>query len=246
MNIAICDDDLIFLNHLESSFVALLSSLDSKYQVYSYGSGEEILNAAKQISFDIVFLDIDMPGLNGKDTAQRLRELSTNRFKLVFISDYYEEVFYTFKYCIESFIPKNKVDEFLDSEVKRIVDMIIDQNKENQTFSFKYSKNNGFLDGCVNLDEIVFIESLNGDVILHTVFEEYSLVNYKFEKIKKQFSKYNFVDIHRTCFINIAFISSIEHDDVVLKNGMRLPLSRRKRSNVKDAFFKYVKEKVVK
>lgn len=246
MIIAICDDDLIFLKHLESSLCALLSSLDSKYQIYSYSSGDEILNAAKQISFDIVFLDIDMPGLNGNDTAQRLRELSTNQFKLVFISDYYEEVFYTFKYCIESFIPKNKVDEFLESEVKRIVDMIGHHDKENQTFSFKYSKNNGFFEGCVTLDEIVFIESLNGDIILHTVFEEYCLVNYKFERIKKQFSKYNFVDIHRTCFINIAFISSIEHDDIVLKNGTRLPLSRRKRSNVKDAFFKYVKEKVVK
>ena len=246
MIIAICDDDLIFLTHLESSLDALLSSLNSKHQIFSYSSGEDLLNAAKQMSFDIVFLDIDMPGINGKDTAQRLRELSKKQFKLVFISDYYEEVFYTFKYCIESFIPKNKLTEFLESEVKRIVNIVSNQDKDVQTFCFKYSKNNSFYDSCANLDEIVFIESLNGEVILHTIFEEYSLVNYKFEKIKKQFSKYSFVDIHRTCFINIAFISSIEHDSIVLKNGIRLPLSRRKRSNVKDAFFKYIKEKVVK
>ena len=59
MNIAICDDDLFFLTHLESSLDALLSSLNSKHQIFSYSSGENLLNAAKQMSFDIVFLVSD-------------------------------------------------------------------------------------------------------------------------------------------------------------------------------------------
>ena len=144
----------------------------NEYKIYLYRSDEDILKAVENTSFDIIFLDIDIPVTDGKDTAQGLRKLSKNKFKPVFISDHCEEVFSTFRYNIESFIPKNKIDIFLENEVTRIIDIINEQQKERISFGFKYK-----------------------------------LTNYKFEKIKKQFCKYDFADIHRTCFVNLAFIA---------------------------------------
>lgn len=246
MNAAICDDDVVFLKRFENLLTDIFDNFADKYKIYLYKSGEDILKAVENTSFDIIFLDIDMPGINGKDTAEKLRKISKNKFKLVFISNYYDEVFSTFKYDIDSFIPKNKIDIFLENEVKRIIDNIYEQQKERISFGFKYKENNCNIDGYVYLDEIMYIESLGGEVFLHTLSGKYKLTNYKFEKIKKQFFKYDFADIHRSCFVNPAFLSSIEQDHVVLKNGTELPLSRRKRSDIKQKFFLYVKEKVVK
>lgn len=244
MNIALCDDNELFLKKAENKLKDLLDLYNIDYKIYLYISGNTLIDDIKSLNFDIVFLDIDMPGINGKDVADRLRKMSRNRFKLVFISDYYDEVFFTFKYDIESFIPKNRLNEFLPDELKRIIEEI--RTSERQSFCFKYSNKNRILNGKAFLDEILFIESLNGEIVLHTVSANYSLVNYKFEKIKDQFKKYNFIDIHRTCFINIAYLSSIEKDSVLLRNGLSLPLSRRKRNSVNNAFFQYVKEKVIK
>ena len=246
MNAAICDDDIIFLKRFKAQLADIFDFYENEYKIYLYRSGEDILKAVENTSFDIIFLDIDMPGINGKDTARKLRKISKNKFKLVFISDYYEEVFSTFQYDIESSIPKNKIDIFLENEVKRIIEIINEQQKENVSFSFKYKQNNCNIDGCVYLEEITYIESLGGEIILHTVSDKYKLTNYKFEKIKKQFCKYDFADIHRSCFVNLAFLASIEQNNVILKSGNILPLSRRKRSDVRQKFFLYVKEKVVK
>lgn len=244
MKIALCDDNELFLKNTKKIISDLLTAYGISHNVFSFISGEAIINAVKNNTFDIIFLDIDMPGLNGKDVAQQLRIMARNRFKLVFISDYYEEVFYTFKYDIESFIPKKQIAEFLPNELRRIIDII---NKEDRhSFSFKYSIDSRTLNGKAFLDEIMFIESLNGQVFLHTVSYNYKLVNYKFEKIKEQFNQFDFVDIHRTCFVNIAYISSVEKDNVFLKNGDSLPLSRRKRNTVNNAFFLFVKDKVAK
>lgn len=140
-----------------------------------------------------------MPDFNGKLVAQDLRRLSKNRFKLVFVSDYYDEVFSTFQYDIESFIPKNRLDEFLEEELLRIIDMI--KSNERVSFSFKYSLKNRSVNGQVYLDEILYIESMNGEIFLHTQDKQYKLLNYKFEK-----SNLNLLNTVLSIFIGLALL----------------------------------------
>lgn len=244
MIIAICDDNLAFLNELQSKVTEIITKKNILPEIKTFHSGKDLIQSVKSNSYDIIFLDIDMPDFNGKLVAQDLRRLSKNRFKLVFVSDYYDEVFSTFQYDIESFIPKNRLDEFLEEELLRIIDMI--KSNERVSFSFKYSLKNRSVNGQVYLDEILYIESMNGEIFLHTQDKQYKLLNYKFEKVKSQFIKYGFVDIHRTCFVNVSCLSAVLQDCVVLRNNTKLPLSRRKRSAVNQAFFQHVKEKVIK
>lgn len=244
MTIAICDDNKVFLDELYNKITKITTAKNILLQIHIFNAGKNLIEAVKLNLFDIIFLDIDMPDLNGKLVAHDLRTLSHNHFKLVFVSDYYEEVFSTFQYNIDSFIPKNRLDELLEKELLRIVDMI--QSNERISFSFKYTLNNCNINGKLYLEEILYIESLNGEIFLHTVDKQYKLINYKFEKIKSQFIKYGFVDIHRTCFVNVAWLSAVIQDCVILRNNTKLPLSRRKRNTVNQAFFQHVKEKVIK
>ena len=185
-----------------------------------------------------------MPDVSGKDVANKLRARSSSSFKLVFISDYYNEVFSTFQYNIDSFIPKNQLDIYLEREILRIVEII--KATEPILFSFKYSVNQEYANGNVNLNDITYVEVLNGEIILHTVLDNFSLCNYHYEKIKSQFMKYGFLDIHRTCIVSLNYITSVKNDCVIICNKDKLPLSRRKKDSIKKAFFENIKNQVVK
>lgn len=244
MLIAVCDDNEVFLSVIREKIDNILNTHKMKHEVVLFRSGNELLEKITNTSFDIVFLDIDMPDINGKQLAQKLRTAAKNKFKLVFVSDYNNEVFSTFQYNIESFIPKCRLDEFLSEELLRIIDIL--KNEKGEEFTFQYNDNSNGGIGAVFISDIIFIETLGGKIYLHTVNKKYELLNYKFEKIKSQFIKYDFVDIHRTCFVNVAYISVVKKDQVLLQNGMLLPLSRRKKKKIDDFLFNYVKESVVK
>lgn len=244
MRIALCDDNAFFLKTLHKKINEICDKNDIDFEVYEFNCGNDLIDSFDENKYDIVFLDIDMPDITGKDVANNLRARSGNSFKLVFISDYYNEVFSTFKYNIDSFIPKNRLDTYLESEIVRIVEIV--KGNESIIFSFKYCVNQEYANGNVNINDITYVEVLNREIILHTVRDKYSLCNYHYEKIKSQFMKYGFLDIHRTCIVNINYITSVKNDCVIVCNKDELPLSRRKKDSIKKAFFENIKNQVVK
>lgn len=78
MKIAVCDDDLIFQRKIKEELDQYYQSLDVLVEIFS--SGEDLLRAAAAdpYGFFCVFLDIEMPGIDGMETARRLGELNRN------------------------------------------------------------------------------------------------------------------------------------------------------------------------
>ncbi|MDE6024644.1 MAG: response regulator [Lachnospiraceae bacterium] len=68
MNIAVCDDEKVIREQINE----LIGRQKQDINIELYGAGDELLAAEKQ--FDIVFLDIQMNGTNGIETARKLRE----------------------------------------------------------------------------------------------------------------------------------------------------------------------------
>ena len=74
MKIAICDDEVQFIN----TTVALLEKWASKHHVdvtlYRFSNGDDLIRAHHTHCMDLIILDIIMPLLNGMDTAKELRQ----------------------------------------------------------------------------------------------------------------------------------------------------------------------------
>lgn len=86
--IAICDDEEDYRKTLRSIIENNQEIFNTKYIIYEYTSGEELIGHV-DILHDLIFIDIRMPGIDGNKTANLLRGIN-NKAVLVFCSNYFE------------------------------------------------------------------------------------------------------------------------------------------------------------
>ncbi|NLP26773.1 MAG: response regulator transcription factor [Clostridiales bacterium] len=245
LQIAVCDDDKVFLNTLVEAIGKILFELNlpSNIQSFIYGS-ELIANVKKDNAcYDIIILDIDMPRLNGKETAKQLRELNSS-FKLIFISSMNNEVYNTFQYYADAFVPKNMLNQLLKPELTRILNEVSNSKTQLHLFEVEneYKKKSIIR---LPLIDIVYFESINRTIYMHTKRKTYTLTKKLFLSVKEEYLEKNFVQIHRTCIVNIRYIYSINDIDVTLDNKKILPLSRRQKKNVIKELTEFVNKEIM-
>lgn len=232
LQIAVCDDDKVFLKSLVEVISKILFEISIPSNIQPFMSGSElIMNIKKEnIHYDIIILDIDMPKLNGKETAKQLRELNSS-FKLIFISSMKNEVYNTFQYFADAFVPKDMLNHLLKPELTRILNDASIEKTQVHIFEIEneYRKKSIIR---LPLTDIMYFESINRTIYLHTNRETCTLTQKHFVSFKEEYLEKNFVEIHRTCIVNIRYIYSINEIDVTLDNNQKLPLSRRQRKNV--------------
>ena len=95
IRIGICEDDLEQLETCRNFVGAVMMKLTGSYKIYCFQSGENLLCEIEASgAMDIILMDIEMQGINGVETARRIRERDS-RAKLVFISthdQYFREI----------------------------------------------------------------------------------------------------------------------------------------------------------
>ncbi|OMF96403.1 LytTR family DNA-binding domain-containing protein [Paenibacillus sp. FSL R7-0337] len=242
LNVAFCDDDIKFLNSIVSEAKRIFKRLKVNTTIYTYTNGKKLIDDFEQYHsyYNIIFLELDLPLMDGKEVARKLR-LFDKKFKLVFVTSSEQEVLNTFQYDISGFLPKRLMNERLFLIIDRVVTAIKDDNPQLQVFKVNITGDKRALIK-VPLNDIMFFGSVNRKSYLHTKRRTYLLHGFKFIDLIAQYSEQGFVDIHRTCIVNIQYIFSVDDIEIRLDDGTLLPLSRRKRSLVLDKFLQKVSE----
>ena len=93
MKIAICDDELLTRNEIKYSLSNYYSEKLIDAEIYDYNNGEDLLNS--EINFDMAFLDVEMPMLDGIETGKALKHKYPNIviFMITAFSDYLDDAF---------------------------------------------------------------------------------------------------------------------------------------------------------
>lgn len=93
MKIAICDDELLTRNEIKYSLSNYYSEKLIDTEIYDYNNGEDLLNS--EINFDMAFLDVEMPMLDGIETGKALKHKYPNIviFMITAFSDYLDDAF---------------------------------------------------------------------------------------------------------------------------------------------------------
>lgn len=234
IKIAVCDDDATFISKtLKYALSMAIKASELTPDVRFFTDGTLILNEFQNGEYyDIVILDIDMPKINGKDLAAKLRDIDMSFF-LAFITSYPNELANTIPYRINAFIPKdgdvNKYSAELTrvfSEYKRIKPdrEIIEVNKNGETIYI-----------TISLNSIYWFKFSEKTIGMKTILEECILEEKTFSKITEKYICKGFFEVHRNILVNLKKIRSVGESSIVLDDDEQLPLSRRKRKALLEA-----------
>lgn len=221
--IAICDDDIKFLEYF--SKIIRKYTHNQSPDIDTFKNASELLKS--DTNYDLIFLDIDMPEINGIQAAKYYEENDT---AIVFVTNKEAMVFETYN-ATESFgfIRKSKLKEDFINVIKRF-------EKHNQRTHFLTLKNNtGFIK--IKISDIYYIEKLINCVIIHTKNESFKERN-TLSSLEQMLKDLGFVRCHIGYIVNLDHISLISDKDLLLSNGMNVPVSRNKIQTVKTEFLK--------
>lgn len=242
LNIAFCDDDKDFLAKIAPEAEMILRHLRVETHSFTFESGDDLITAFSKYQpyYDVIFLDIEMPKKDGKEVARELRILD-KKFKLVFITAYPQEALNTFQYDVIGFLPKTVIQKRLPEVIKQVIERINEDKPRIQIFKVnKSTMDNGIMEIKVPLDDIMYFECINREVYLYTKREVFTLHHCQFSEVVQKYIPLGFIDIHRTCIVNVKYIFSVGETEIYLDNGAQLPLSRRKRLYILDKFSEMV------
>ncbi|MFA9375885.1 MAG: LytR/AlgR family response regulator transcription factor [Lachnotalea sp.] len=234
LNIAICDDSPMDIEKVESIFEKMVNKA-FEYDVFF--SGEELLTYTENhsIKYNLYILDIEMEKMNGLSLAKKIRE-SDSKALIVFLTSYSSYVFEVFEIITFDFILKPITYEKLNIVLDKVMNYL-QLTKKNFTFSYRQ---NHFTISC---DEISYIEKKGRQAFIHTDFENYKS-NMTIADIWKQLDKNVFSHIHESIIVNLEYIREIKRDELCLKDGKLLYISRVHKHEVKEKHLAYLKEKI--
>ena len=234
--IAVCDDEKYFLNYIKGILTDYRNEKGVSYEIDMFGSGKEIVALGTGIErYKIVFLDINMNGLDGIITAQKIREINKDIF-LVFITAFVKYSLQGYKVDATRYILKD--NETLCSCVYECMDAVFEK------MNYKvFWKDFDFTGGHkkIPLDRILYIESRLHKLEFHVVqeaFDQYAMYG-TLNNLERELAGTGFLRIHQSYLVNMKHIAIICRYRAILDDGSVLEIPRARYRFAEETFCAY-------
>lgn len=228
MRIAICDDEQKSWEQL----IAALNGWDPTRQPECFSDGASLLRAAQEKeNFDIVFLDIYMPGENGVDIAGELQRISP-KTGIVFVTTSREHAVDAFSLHALHYLVKPVTTEGVVEAFRRLTQL---KSRQRPTITLTA----GHDSHTVYLDEIYYIQSINHATEVFLTKGRQIRVWTPLNELESRLGGY-FLKINRGTVVNMEQIEQMGIDSCMLRDGTRLDFTRRKRGAIRAAYDSYL------
>lgn len=234
--IALCDDDPIFLNKAEPIILEFnqTHTEDVRFQVEKYTSPrllrDEILDGRQ---FDVFLLDMEMEELSGIEVAATVRE-NIPLCIIGFLSSHTDFIYTQEGYKLQAlrYISKLMMEtalvEFLEAAVK--------QWGHEKGKYYVYSHYSESI--RIPLRELLYICRVKRTAVIHTARQGKLPLLCPLKTIFEELSDPRFTYVNQSCIVNIHQIIQLEKTEVTLRDGTRLPVSRKMMPTVKLAILR--------
>lgn len=197
----------------------------------AFEDSAEALVAIENNKIDILFLDIDMPGLSGVELRKKANQVPA----CIFITSHPEFAVESFELETLDFIVKPlKLDRF-EQTVRRITDFFEIKNKANLFESsiggdVIYIKE-GHEQTKVKLHEILYLEALKDYTLIITPQKRHCVLS-SIGTLLKENHFQSFIRIHRSFAVQKQFIHKINTQEIILNNNISIPIGRSYKDNL--------------
>lgn len=233
MRFAIVDDDLIFADNFKKYITILCDKSNYSVDIKCFKQAEPILEEDQFVKYDIIFLDIEMPEINGIDVAERINKLRGRNAVpyIVFVTSKENMVFEALKKLPYSFVRKSHLED---------IDICLTGLCERLILSPTYSIKDGRGVRAIEINNIIRIEKQRNYSIFHTkngIYTERSSIDEK----HKDLAQYHFLRPHIGALINAEHILEYKKDDIKMSDNSIITISRTYKKSFKEELHKWMR-----
>ena len=222
----VCEDEKLQRERIVSYLENLLSNFKITYEILEFESGEILLNNYPSQA-EIIFLDIQMQGCTGMETARQIRSFN-EEVEIVFITGLTEYMQEGYEVSATRYLVKPVEYERFQQQIGPCIEKII-KKRENYIWI-----RSGYSDYKVRIESIYCIETIGRKVQVYTTGGEYSTyMNMK--NLEQELESENFFRCHKGVLINLNYIESIGKDFVIIKE-QKILVSRLKMKVLREKF----------
>lgn len=228
--LAICDDDAAILSVVSGAIVSAFRRHHVEAEVELFRRCSDLEARMREQEFELLLLDIDMPGMDGITFAKKLRA-GNSRTDIIFISSREDKVFDALRTNPGGFIRKSRfledtqavIDQWMKSRPQAERTQLVVQSRE-KTWT-------------IPLDTVLYIEGSDKSQLIHTSnLAQPVAVRRSMQELEEALAPKGFLRIHKGFLVNYKFIRRLENTEAVLTNGERIPLSHRRVQEIRSQY----------
>ncbi len=228
--IAIVDDDGDDLKSLRDCLNDYFSLNNAEVLIDSYDSGFDFVSdyAAK---YDAVFLDVEMPGMNGLETAKAIRKSDEN-VRIIFVTRSSQYAVDGYEVSAFDYVLKPLSYGNFSAKMSRLLNSLNDVSADSIYLN---------CDGLVvkiYVRDICYLEVRNHDLFYHLQDKTY-VIHKSLVKAQKELPENLFVRCNSCYLVNMRHVERLE-DNYFIVNGEKIVISRPKRKETLQAFAKFI------
>ncbi len=234
IRIAICDDDQESVALHEDIVKRSLQTCGIGYEIVTYTQSSNLLYDITDDSFfyDLILLDIEMPGVTGMEISERIKPYLPN-VKIIFVTSHIEYAIDAFELSIFRYVPKNNLDNKLATAVvdaAKLIELETDREYVIQAAG-RMEK--------IPYKDIFYVQRDGGKNSMIVSSIGTSKVRKSLQQVFEELNTPEFIFIDRGYIVNIIQIMKISDGMAYLKSGETLPISRSHLQEVKQQINKF-------
>ena len=237
MRIIVCDDD----NRISAVLAEKTGKICPGSEIRIVSSGEELIACTSVFSPDIVLLDIQMTGMDGMETAGKLRADGCESV-IIFVTGDPDHVFDAFDVHAFHYLIKPVSDEKLKDVLEKAKASLRERNTKDKAPDddrfFMIQSSGSHI--RVPFSAIVYAEVFNRRVVLHTVKEDIQYYG-KLSDLEKMTGK-DFFRTHRGYLVHLKYVEKYDSSEVVVPGG-RAMIARKNYASFVKAYLDYHKRR---
>ena len=229
VNIAIVEDNVEECERIREHIAHFFAERGEEYSETRYGNGMEFLSDSRTI-YDIVFMDIEMPVMNGMDAARKMRE-TNKRSILIFVTRLAKFAIAGYTVDALGYILKPATAYAVGLHLRRAMERLASLRTGHNVVLMTKG-------GAVTfpLNTVLYVEIFNHKLKYHTTAGEYEA----YGKLDDEERKYGLVRCGRSFLVNLSFVTALVGSEIMLSNGETLPLSRSMKSEFIKAYMRHL------
>ena len=231
INLAIIEDNAQYLATLRQYISRFGEEHTQEFHLATYVSIEDFLLPRSE-SYDIVFFDIELPGMNGMEGAKRFRQMDSDAV-IIFVTNLSKYAVNGYEVDAMDYMLKPVSYNNLALKLQKAIQRI--EKKQHKTLTLRSR------DGIYKLrsKDIYFIESTGHNLTFHTDDGDVTVTG-SLSDYEEELKGHSFSRCDRCYLVNMQAIAKTDGTFITLRNGAEITISRRKKKDFLSDFTQYI------